>query len=60
MTLGAAYTLHMDDKVGSLEVGKYADMVVLDKDLYDIDSDDLPDLVVQATVLGGKVYANNG
>lgn len=60
VTLGAAYTLHMDDKVGSLEVGKYADMVVLDKDLYDIDSDDLPDLVVQATVLGGQVYANNG
>lgn len=58
MTLGAAYTLHLDHKVGSLEVGKYADMVVLDHDLYELDVDELPDLEVRATVLGGKVYAN--
>lgn len=60
MTLGAAYTLHLDDKVGSLEVGKYADMVVLDQDLYQLHSgDQLLEVKVKATVLGGKVNLND-
>ena len=51
----------MDDETFKRITGDSVDsMVVLDKDFYDIDSDDLPDLVVQATVLGGQVYANNG
>lgn len=56
VTLGAAYTLHMDEKVGSLEVGKYADMVVLDQDLYQVDYMQLRDMQVQATIVGGEVY----
>lgn len=59
MTLGAAYTLHMDDKVGSLEVGKYADMVVLDQDLLAISGDKLLEVQVRATVLGGEVHHND-
>ncbi len=59
MTLGAAYTLHMDDKVGSLEVGKYADMVVLDQDLLAISGDQLLEVQVRATVLGGEVHHND-
>ena len=43
VTLGAAYTLHLDDQVGSLEVGKYADMVVLEHDLYATTPDQLRD-----------------
>ncbi|MEZ2743139.1 amidohydrolase [Paenalcaligenes hominis] len=58
MTLGAAYTLHMDDQVGSLEVGKFADMVALDRDLYAIDTDELLDVEVLATVLGGEVHTH--
>ncbi|MEZ2720506.1 amidohydrolase [Paenalcaligenes hominis] len=58
MTLGAAYTLHMDDQVGSLEVGKFADMVALDRDLYAIDTDDLLEVQVLATVLGGEVHCH--
>ncbi|NHC62360.1 amidohydrolase [Paenalcaligenes suwonensis] len=57
-TLGAAYTLRMDDKVGSLEVGKYADMVVLDHDLFAVEADALPTMQVSATVVGGRVHAN--
>ena len=30
-TLGAAYQIRLDDKVGSLEVGKLADLIVLDR-----------------------------
>ena len=29
MTIDSAYALHMDDVVGSLEPGKYADLVIL-------------------------------
>ena len=32
ITLGAAYTLKMDDVVGSIEVGKFADFAVLEED----------------------------
>lgn len=60
VTLGAAYTLRLDHKVGSLEVGKFADMVVLDHDLYDIPAAALRDLEVKATVLGGQVYVSDG
>jgi predicted amidohydrolase YtcJ len=33
-TIGAAYMLHRDDEIGSLEVGKFADLVELSKDPY--------------------------
>lgn len=56
VTLGAAYTLHLDDQVGSLEVGKYADMVVLEHDLYATTPDQLRDMTVHATVVGGQVH----
>ncbi len=55
ITLGAAYTLRMDHLVGSLEIGKFADMVVLDEDPLMCDPDRLKDIGVKATVLGGCV-----
>mgnify|MGYP001758807669 FL=1 len=59
ITLGAAYTLNMDDVIGSLEVGKYADMAILDIDLYEIKPEQLKELKVHATVLGGQVHVNS-
>ena len=58
ITLGAAYTLRMDHLVGSLEVGKYADMVVLDEDPTRCAPAALKDVPVRATVLGGEVHAS--
>ncbi|MEH6365535.1 MULTISPECIES: amidohydrolase [Pseudomonas] len=58
ITLGAAYTLRLDHKVGSLEVGKFADMVVLEQDPLAIDPAQLRNVRVLATVLGGKVNAD--
>ncbi|MDO5102472.1 MAG: amidohydrolase [Lautropia sp.] len=55
-TLGAAYTLRLDHRVGSLEVGKFADMVVLDQDPMSLPPEALKDVRVLATVLGGKVH----
>lgn len=58
ITLGAAYTLRLDHIVGSLEVGKFADMVVLDQDPLTVEPAQLRYIAVLATVLGGKVNAD--
>ena len=59
-TLSAAYTIGMDDLVGSIEVGKRADLVVLEKNLFDIDLYDIGDTAVQLTMMNGKVTHRDG
>lgn len=54
-TLGAAYGMALDDKIGSLEVGKLADLVVLDKNLFDINPHDIHKAKVLLTIMNGKV-----
>ncbi|WP_442489309.1 amidohydrolase [Halomonas litopenaei] len=56
ITLGAAVTLGMDDRVGSLDVGKFADMAVLDEDPLQVSAQDLRHIRVHATVSGGQVH----
>ncbi len=56
ITLGAAYTLKIDGEVGSIEVGKRADFAVLDDDPVEIGPDNLKDVRVWGTVLGGRVF----
>lgn len=56
ITLGAAYTLKMDHLVGSIEAGKFADFAVLDEDPYAVPAEELKDVPVAATVLGGRVF----
>ncbi|MBY5982583.1 amidohydrolase [Halomonas denitrificans] len=56
ITLGAAFTLGMDDRVGSLEVGKFADMAVLDQDPLEQPAEALRDIRVHATMLGGRIH----
>jgi len=46
--------LFADDVVGSLEVGKYADLVVLSADPRAVPAQDIADLDVVATYLAGK------
>lgn len=55
-TIDAAYQLHMDHLVGSLEVGKWADMTVLYEDPYEVDIDHIKDIAVWGTVLGGTPH----
>ncbi|MEM9183117.1 MAG: amidohydrolase family protein, partial [Pseudomonadota bacterium] len=58
-TLGAAYAAFAENEVGSLEVGKFADLVILDRDIMAIPADDIPSVNVLATVVGGRaVYLN--
>lgn len=51
----AAYLTFEEDMKGSLEVGKYADMVVLSQDLVTLDPERTMDTKVEMTILGGKI-----
>jgi predicted amidohydrolase YtcJ len=50
-----AYILFLDDRVGSLEAGKLADLIVLDRDLLTCPVDDIKDARVLRTYLGGEL-----
>ncbi len=52
-TLGSAWVNHVDDEVGSIEVGKSADLVILDRDLFDRGSGAIGDARVVATFIDG-------
>lgn len=54
-TLDAAYQLHMEDEIGSLEVGKKADLVVLDRNLFEIDTYEIHKTAVLLTIMDGNV-----
>ena len=59
ITMGAAYAMEREDSIGSIEVGKHADMIVLDRNLFDIPADSIYDTVVKRTVFAGEtVYTN--
>ena len=55
ITINAAYTLGVEDKVGTIEAGKFADFAVLDSDPQTIPTNNIKNVSVLATVLGGKV-----
>jgi len=53
-TVGPAYAAGMEDRLGRLKAGYLADLVVLDRDITRVPTDDIPDLQVVATMVGGK------
>lgn len=55
MTLDAAYGAFQEDILGSLEVGKLADVVVLSKDILSVPAEEILDTRVETTIIGGKV-----
>lgn len=57
-TIDAAYQLHLDHLVGSLEVGKFADMTVLESDPYEVEPASLRDIEIWGTVIGGIPHPN--
>lgn len=52
-TINGAYTLRQDDRTGSLEVGKYADLIVLNQNLFSVSPRDIGRTQVLLTLLGG-------
>lgn len=58
-TINAAYQVHMEDKLGSIEVGKYADFVVLEESPYHVEPHHIHDIAVAMTIMDGKVVYSN-
>jgi hypothetical protein len=54
-TLDAAWSLFLDDLVGSLEPGKRADLVVWDRDPMRVPVDEIPAVRADLTLVGGEV-----
>lgn len=55
ITLGTAWTLKMDQEIGSIECGKFADFAVLEDDPLAVSPEHLKDVRVWGTVIGGHV-----
>ena len=53
-TINGAYTMKLEDKQGSIEVGKRADLVVLNKNLFAIDPYEISDAFVTMTIFDGR------
>jgi hypothetical protein len=54
-TIDAAYQLHLEAQIGSIEVGKKADMVVLDQDIFEVDPYSIHKTGVVLTIMDGQV-----
>jgi len=54
-TMNVAWSLRMDDQIGSIEEGKYADMIVLSQNLLEIPVADIHKTEVQKTIFKGEV-----
>jgi predicted amidohydrolase YtcJ len=53
-TLAAAYAAHQEDRLGSLEPGKWADFIIVDRDYFNIPDSEIDDIQVIETWIGGK------
>jgi predicted amidohydrolase YtcJ len=58
-TLGSAYGNFLNEATGSIEVGKLADLIVIDTNLFDIPASDISEARVMMTLFGGEVVFGN-
>lgn len=56
-TLAAAYAAHQEERLGSLEPGKWADFIVIDRDFFEVPAAEIDDIrVLETRVAGRQVY----
>ena len=53
-TLAGAYAAHQEDRLGSLEAGKWADFIVIDRDYFTVPAAEIDDIKVLQTWIGGE------
>jgi hypothetical protein len=58
-TYGNAWAMFMEQKWGALAAGRYADVVVLDRDLFAVRPDSLDKVKVWYTIVGGRIVYRN-
>ena len=54
-TRGNSWFLRMEDRIGSIEPGKLADLVVLDRDYFSVPDAQIPQIRSAMTMVGGRV-----
>ena len=59
-TINAAYQNHQERETGSIEVGKLADLVVLEKNLFEVAPRDIHAVRVMRTILEGRTVFERG
>jgi Amidohydrolase family len=60
ITMNSSYELHQDDATGSIEVGKLADLIVLDRNFFTIPAEQIADIKVVQTIVGGRTVYDAG
>ena len=59
-TIGGAYANFLEDEIGSLEVGKAADVVVLRENILDLPATSIHEAAVELTLFGGRPTFSGG
>ncbi|MBR0599218.1 amidohydrolase [Sinanaerobacter chloroacetimidivorans] len=54
-TVNGAYAIFEEDKKGTLEIGKQADLVILDQDIFKTEREKIKDIGVKATIKRGEL-----
>lgn len=54
-TAGSAYAEFMEDRKGRIKAGYYADLVLLDRDIFTVDPMEIKDIQPEMTMVGGKI-----
>ncbi|MBR9846245.1 MAG: amidohydrolase [Algicola sp.] len=54
MTIWAAYSNFEENEKGSIEAGKFADFIILDKDIMTVEQNEIPNIKVEQTFVGGE------
>jgi len=53
-TINGAYLMHQDHLTGSIEIGKYADLIILERNLYNIPIEEISEVRVLETMIEGN------
>jgi len=59
-TKGNSWFLRMEDRIGTIENGKLADMSVLNKDYFSVPEIEIPQIRSVMTVVGGRIVHESG